>query len=154
MAPIALLEPTSPLCISSMSLPHLLLESSGLWGGSAVLAAPPPPPILQAGGQREVSPAGLQAQPKVCMGTKSPVLQPGCNLLPQPMLLGSHLYLQSLRWGRGCGAACSRAAIGAAWQVFLLDTGERGLPASLALSLQETNFQLSSDCMQGLISSG
>lgn len=44
MAPIALLEPTSPLCISSMSLPHLLLESSGLWGGSAVLAAPPPPP--------------------------------------------------------------------------------------------------------------
>lgn len=38
--------------------------------------------------------------------------------------------------------------------MFLLDTGECGLPASLALSLQETNFQLSSDCMQGLISSG
>lgn len=40
------------------------------------------------------------------------------------------------------------------WQMFLLDTREHGLPPSLALLLQETNFHLSSDCIQDLISFG
>lgn len=96
----------SPLHFSHFPASPPAEKQCGLWGGSVVLAASPLPP--KAGGQREVSPAGLQAEPKVCMGTKSPVLQPGCNLLPRPMLLGSQFYLQSLCWGRGCGAACGR----------------------------------------------
>lgn len=63
--------------------------------------------------------------------------------------------------GRGLSLWCCAYSYGAGrtnvswlWQMFLPDTRKHRLPPSLALLLQETNFHLSSDCIQDLISSG